>query len=172
MSRASGGSPAPAANILSSRSIRLRGCVLPTCNISIESVLTSSEKSANFRVCVGIGDRSKDRMHSVRHHFQALARNKSAPDDLVANRAANAVHPGGLTEAAEDSPRHRTKCPRTVLYVRLQQTLERIEIVACDDASIGRQMMNQMTVAVIDNMKNVEARIDCARSIVGKPRTG
>ena len=119
---------------------------------------TSSEKPANFRVCVGIGDRSKDRMHSVGHHFQALAGNKAAPDNIVASCAANAVHSGGLTEASEDSPRHRTKRPRTMLNVRLQKTLERIEIVTGDDASIGRQMMNQMTIAVIDNMKNIEAR--------------
>ena len=97
-------------------------------------------------------------MGSNGHHFQAPAGDNSAPDNLVANRAAIAVNPGGLTEAIEDSPRHRTKCPRTVLKVRLEQTPERIEIVACDDASISRQMMNQMTVAVIDNMKNIEAR--------------
>ena len=119
---------------------------------------TSSEKSANLGVGVGIRGRSKNRVHSVMNHFQALAGDNSAPDNLVANRAAIAVHPGGLTEAAEDSPRHRTKRPRAVLDVRLQQAPERIEIVARDDASIGRQMMNQMTVAVIDDMKNIEAR--------------
>ena len=99
----------------------------------------------------------KDRMHAVGHH-----RNRSlgtSPRLTTSSRTALlsqiTVAPCGIPRRFAASSR---EIPRAVLELRLQQTFERIKVVARDDASVGRQMMNQMTVAVIDNMKNIEAR--------------
>ena len=53
-------------------------------------------------------------------------------------------------------PRHHLERRGARLVVRTEERAERVEIVAGDDGSVRRQPVDQLGVAVIDNVEHVE----------------
>src|SRR5271170_1848193 len=77
-------------------------------------------------------------------------------DERVTSRMADAGHDRGLAQAAHDPRGHRTKHRGAALAVRLEQTAKRIEVVAGHDSALSGKLMDELTVTVIDHVKDVE----------------
>ena len=75
----------------------------------------------------------------------------------AARRLAVARHVRGRGAAGQDPARHPAERQRAPLLVRLQDRSEGVEVVAGDERAAGGQPVQQMRVAVIDQMVDVEA---------------
>ena len=62
-----------------------------------------------------------------------------------------------LLQPVQDVARHRAEHRRPRLELRVEHAAERVEIVARDDRPAGRQPVDELRVAVVDDVKQIEA---------------
>jgi hypothetical protein len=75
---------------------------------------------------------------------------------LIARSHAVAGNKRRLLKPAERAPHHRFEEKRPRLLLRIQQTLKRIQVMTTDDCPLRRQLMQQLSITVIDQMKEIE----------------
>src|SRR5262245_8989956 len=63
----------------------------------------------------------------------------------------------GLTQAVQNSPRHRAKRDTARFALRLEDAAECIDVVTGDQRPRRRQLVHELSVAVIDDVKEIEA---------------
>ena len=95
-------------------------------------------------------------MNAVRYDGDMIGRDQPKTENLVARCHAVRHHVRRFSESAENAFRHGAKPTRARLALRLQHANERIQIVAGDHGSVRRQVMDQLGIAMIDQMKQIE----------------
>src|SRR5579875_285101 len=79
------------------------------------------------------------------------------PQDFIARSSAVTCDGTCALEAVHRDARHLAKRPRTDFFCRLRETSKGIQVVTCDDRGRRTRGLDQVTVAVIDNMKEIES---------------
>src|SRR5205085_4171702 len=69
----------------------------------------------------------------------------------------------GAAETSHNPPGHLLEKRRATLCLAVQQTSESIQIMASDDGSFRRQLMNQLRVAVVYDMEEIKLRATAAQ---------
>ena len=95
-------------------------------------------------------------MHPVRNHRDAAGRVQTEPQDFISSGRADRNHVRRLPEPTENSFRHGPKPTRARFAFGLKHATEGVEIVTRDHGSAGRQIVDQLRVAVVYQMKQIE----------------
>ena len=132
-----------------------RGIVLPIWTSSVGSACSRAEQRLDGPVSLGPGLRREIRVHAIRDDVQAIGRNKPGGDNRVVRGGAVARHARDLLQPAKDSRRHPAKWCRAPLRPGVEHAPERIEIVARDNGPFGRQLVREVRVAVVRDVKEI-----------------
>ena len=97
------------------------------------------------------------RVYAVSDNAQPFRFDELVSQDLVLRRKTVAGNSCRLLEASQCVSGHRTKGPRSFFLRRFQKAPERIQVVTRDDCPLRRQVMNKLRIAVIYNVKQIEA---------------
>src|SRR5438105_1528520 len=76
--------------------------------------------------------------------------------DLPAYRIRAVKDNRRLLHPTQDVSRHRPEPPRPMLRRRIEQATERIQIVAIHPSPLSRQRVDELRVAVIDDVKSIK----------------
>ena len=90
-------------------------------------------------------------------------RHEVVPNDRQAGRLAVADDGRGAAEPLERAPDQRAEPARPGLAPRFEQAAEGVEVVAGHDRPTGRQLVDELRVAVIDDVEQVESIAEPAR---------
>ena len=174
-SRAPGSARRTPANVASSTSIRLRGMFEPTCSRSGGLAGRPGRAAGRPR------RRPPGRARGVHSGWCRGGRRAAG----LGEQAVRAGRPGGSPRCRRRRPppcEARRACGRAMrpeparagLAGRLQQAAERVEVVAGDDRPAGRQDVDELGVAVVHQVEQVElaAPRPCRGACGGSPRNG
>ena len=145
-----------AAKTSSSTSIRLRAMVLPTCSSSVQTPRGPSRRAASTSAA---GSASGEQLGCGPFGTTVV---RSAAMPAVATSASRVAW---LSQAMCPALRRPARMCRVIalnqrgprLDLRIEDAAERVEIVARHDRPLRRQPVDQLGVAVIDDVKEVEA---------------
>ena len=104
-----------------------------------------------------IGARRTGGMHAVGNYHETVGRNHRVGDERVARGDAVAANARRLAHPGEGPPRHHAKRQRAPLGAGSEQATERVEVVAGHDGARARKLVHEMSVAVVDDVEDVEA---------------
>ena len=76
--------------------------------------------------------------------------------DLLADSLGVVKHDRGFLHPGQDAAGEDTVPPRPRLASRVQQAAERVEVVAVDAGSIGRQDVDELSVGMIGDVEQIE----------------
>ena len=120
-----------------------------------------TEQSRGVDVGGRLGVRRAARMRTVRHDRRPLAGNAGLRDEGVAGGVAVAGDVTGLLQPIKNVAGHRAKERRARLERRVEHAAKRVQVVTRDDRPASRKPVDELRVAVVDDVKQIEA--------VGKP---
>jgi hypothetical protein len=95
-------------------------------------------------------------MLGQRNYRYAVCWREALRNDLVSDGVAVTDDARGGCETGKDVARHSTKQCGARLGSGIQKTAKRVEVVAGNDCPAGGQMVYQLAVAVIKNVKEIE----------------
>ena len=96
-------------------------------------------------------------MRTVRHDCRAVAGDAGLRDEGVAGGVAVAGDVTGLLQPVQNVAGHRAKERRARLELRVEHAAKGIQVVTGDDRPGGRQPVDELRVAVVDDVKQIEA---------------
>src|SRR5205085_4465449 len=97
-------------------------------------------------------------MDAVVDHDGALRFDQAVRQQLCARGLTVAGHTRRAFEARENLLRYRTEEERTTRLRAVQETLKSVQVMTGDDRSFRRQLMDELSVAVIYDVKEIELR--------------
>ena len=92
-------------------------------------------------------------------------------DDAPQRHKGAAEDHGCLLKTGQYPPRHGSKPRGPSFALRIEQTAERIQVVAIHPSAIRRQLMNQMRVAMVANVEAVEIPCTAAHKLGVIPKS-
>ena len=98
-------------------------------------------------------------MHAEPGHHGAVGRNHVVAQQLVARRVAVASDATRLPQTAERATGHGPERPGPRILTGREDRAKRIEVVTGDDRLIARQAVDEVRVAVIDDVEEVEPAV-------------
>jgi hypothetical protein len=115
-----------------------------------------TQKAHRLRVGCLVRLRGVNRINAIRDDMQARGRNDRMCEQIITRGLAVARDHRRLAQAAQDAPRHRSEPPRAPLAPRLEEAPKRIQVVARDNRAIAWKCVDELAVAVIDDMIQIE----------------
>ena len=109
-----------------------------------------------FSIGHRVGRRRKRVAGAKRHDHQPILAHEPPPDKLVAHRGSIAGDACRALQAGQDPARGGLERRRPWLLRRRDNRPERIEVVTGHDRPIGRQRVDEMCVAVVDDVEHIE----------------
>ena len=100
-------------------------------------------------------------MHTVGNNRQSIGTKKPVRDNIIPRRSAVAHDPIGFLEARQNVFRDSLEHARSRLAIRFDQATKCVEVMARHDCRTGWQVMQEMRVAVIHHMVEIEASVEC-----------
>ena len=104
-----------------------------------------------------LGVRRAARMRAVRHDRRAVRGDAGLCHQRVARGVAVARDVTGLLQPVQNVAGHRAEHRRSRLELRVEHAAEGVQIVARDDRPPGREPVDELRVAVVDDVKQIEA---------------
>src|SRR5262249_4819968 len=108
----------------------------------------------------GVGNRIRRRrtrwMHAVGYNHRAFRSDQIVRQQLIARGRAIARHQRCSAKTAERSFHHLFEKDRTVLLLRIHQALKSVEVMAGNNRSLNRQLVQELSIAVIDHVEKIE----------------
>jgi hypothetical protein len=102
-------------------------------------------------------------MNAIRDNNRSLRRDQLVSQQFVTRSIAYADHARRLAKTTHDASGHAPEQKRAALRLVLKETPESIHIMTGDNGSLSREFVNQMSVAVIYNVKEIELRATAAK---------
>src|SRR5262245_11827611 len=94
-------------------------------------------------------------MNAVGHNDGALTRNQGCRDELITRGLADTQDSPRRSHARQQAPAERT-CEKRASDGPVERAVERVQIVARDERPLRRKMQDQMRVAMVRDVEEIE----------------